>query len=309
MRKRSLLHAVAAGSLCLIAIPLLHAWGLNAHQMQLRVALRALPRDMPKFFLSSEEALVLLGTEPDRWRTPDTPAATETTGPDHFFSWEIAPKPLPPDRTAFLGALARRGDLSQIPLTMKRFGTSPYAIQEWGEILTGAFVRWREMPEDTEAHRFVKRRHEESILFIAGVLAHWVMDSSQPQHCSVHILGWDPSVPNPKGYTANRDIHGRYETQYVDANITLEDIRSRVTQAPVELGPWIEAMTPYLANCNSHVEEIYRFDLAAPFASGHESPEAKAFTADRLAEGARMLRDVWYTAWVRSGRLKSPGDK
>ncbi len=302
MLKRSLL-------LCLIAVPLLHAWGLKAHQMQLRVAFEALPRTMPKFFLDSEEALVLLGTEPDRWRTPDAPAATETTGPDHFFSWEIAPKPLPPDRTAFIGALARHGDLSKTPLTMKRFGTSPYAIQEWAEILTGAFQRWREMPERTDAQRFVKRRHEESILFIAGVLAHWVMDSSQPQHCSVHILGWDPSVPNPNGYVTTRDIHGRYETDYVNANIGIDDIRPLVKQPPVELGPWIEAMTPYIANCNSHVEEIYKFDLAGKFGSGHEPAAAKPFTAGRLAEGARMLRDVWYTAWVRSGRLKNSEEK
>jgi hypothetical protein len=192
---------------------------------------------------------------------------------------------------------------------MKRFGTSPYAIQEWGEMLTGALGRWRARPETTESERFVKRRQEESILFMAGVLAHWVMDSSQPMHCSIHILGWDPATPNPAGYTTSRDIHGRYETDYVDANISQEDIASRVTQPARKPGQkpgqpkpeqWIEAVAPYIAACNSHVEQVYRFDLAGKFGSGREPADAKPFTADRLAEGARMLRDVWYTCWLDS---------
>lgn len=295
-------------TLCIFLLTLsdLDAWGLKAHQMQVRAAMTALPHDMPAFFLASEEALVLLGTEPDRWRTTDTPAASETTGPEHFFSWEIAPKPLPPNRTEFLAAIAHRGDFELRPLTMKRWGSSPYAIQEWGEMLTNAFLRWRNMPETTESERFVKRRHEESVLFIAGVLSHWVMDSSQPMHCSVHILGWNPDYPNPNGYTTNRDIHTRYETQYVDANIRLSDIQSRVTQPARELGPWIDAMAPYIEACNSHVEQIYRWDHTARFGSGKEVPDAKPFTADRIAEGARMLRDVWYTCWRRSATWKLP---
>ena len=52
------------------------------------------------------------------------------------------------------------------------------------------------------------------------------------------------------------------------------------------------------------MEQIYRWDLAAPFGSGNEPQAAKPFTADRLAEGARMLRDVWYTCWVKS---EAPG--
>jgi hypothetical protein len=30
------------------------------------------------------------------------------------------------------------------------------------------------------------------------------------------------------------------------------------------------------------------------------TPEHKAFAAARLAAGAEMLRDLWYTAWVTS---------
>ena len=137
---------------------------------------------------------------------------------------------------------------------------------------------------------------------MAGVLAHWLMDVSQPMHCSIHILGWDASAGNPNEYTTDRGIHGRYETEYVEASIQLQDITSRLKQPATALGPWIEAMGPYIEACNSHVEQIYRWDRANRFGSGHEPKEAKTFTAERLAEGAYMLRDAWYTCWIRSAK-------
>ena len=68
------------------------------------------------------------------------------------------------------------------------------------------------------------------------------------------------------------------------------------------LGSWLREMGRYFEANNRHVEQIYRWDKQAPFGSGQEPPEAKRFTAARLADGARMLRDVWHSAWVKSGR-------
>ena len=48
------------------------------------------------------------------------------------------------------------------------------------------------------------------------------------------------------------------------------------------------------------MEQIYRWDHEAAFGEGKEPAAAKPFTIARLAEGATMLRDLWYTAWVRS---------
>ena len=62
------------------------------------------------------------------------------------------------------------------------------------------------------------------------------------------------------------------------------------------------ALLKRVQQTNTHVEQVYIWDKQAPWGSGQEPAEAKPFTAARLADGARMLRDVWYTAWVRSGR-------
>jgi hypothetical protein len=56
---------------------------------------------------------------------------------------------------------------------------------------------------------------------------------------------------------------------------------------------------------NSHVEELYRIDRDGGFDIFRPvKPEAKAFTAQRLAAGATLLRDLWWSAWVVSGQPK-----
>jgi len=279
------------------------AWGGKGHEMQARTTMGVLPEEMPAFFRQSTEELAFLITEPDRWRTSEQPALDETTGVNHTFKWELAPKPLPANRHLFIVDLVKNQKFDPTQgATVRDFGTAPYGIQEWAEMLTGAFRRWRAMPETTPAEITRKRMHEKSILFMAGVLGHWVTDMSQPIHASIHVHGWHPSVPNPNGYTGpSKDPHGRYEAQYVDKNIELADVKALVDPKPRLLDNWLREAETYIAATNSHVEQIYIWDKQSPFGEGKEAAEAKPFTAARLADGARMLRDVWYTAWVRSG--------
>jgi hypothetical protein len=116
------------------------------------------------------------------------------------------------------------------------------------------------------------------------------------------VHGWHPSIPNPNGYAGpDNDPHGRFESRYVDANIELTDVAALVDNKPRLLGDWLQEAAKHIESCNAHVEQIYRWDKQATFGEGNEPAEAKPFTAARLADGARMLRDVWYTAWMRSG--------
>jgi hypothetical protein len=279
------------------------AWGAKGHQMQARSAMSALPAEMPAFFRDSVEEMAFLISEPDQWRTSEQPALNEATGVNHTFKWEIAPKPLPANRHLFIVQMAK--DPSFDPAkgsTVRDMGTAPYGIQEWAEMLTGAFRRWRAMPETTAAEIARKRMHEKSILFMAGVLGHWVTDVSQPIHASIHVHGWHPSVPNPRGYAGPaKDPHGRYEGQYVNRAIELADVAGLVDNKPVLLGDWLREAEKYIAESCSHVEQIYIWDLESPFGGGKELAEAKPFTAERLAAGARMIRNFWYSAWIRSG--------
>jgi hypothetical protein len=278
----------------------LPAWGGKGHDIQARTALANLPAEMPAFFRTATEELAMLISEPDRWRTSEQAALNETTGVNHTFRWEIAPKPLPANRHFFLIELAKQGKIEAKTNGVREYGTAPYGIQEWAEMLTAAFRRWRAMPESNPAEVARKRMHEHSILFMAGVLGHWVTDVSQPMHASIHVHGWHPSIPNPKGYVG-RDLHARFESRYMGRVIELSDVAPLVDRKVRLLGDWLREAETYIAANNSHVEQIYIWDLKTPFSEGNEPAEAKPFTAARLADGARMIRDYWYTAWMRSG--------
>jgi len=49
------------------------------------------------------------------------------------------------------------------------------------------------------------------------------------------------------------------------------------------------------------VEKVYQLEKVGGFA-GAGTAESHAFTAERLAAGASMLRDMIYTAWLESAK-------
>jgi hypothetical protein len=283
------------------------AWGAYGHQIAARVALANVPADMPVFFRDATDEMAMLISEPDQWRSPEERELKDTTTSDHTIRWEIVPKPLPRTRYAFVIQLAKAGKVTPELFSVNEYGTAPYAIQEWSEMLTGAFRRWRAMREKTPEDIARKRMQEKSILFIAGVLGHWVTDVANPMHTSVHLMGWSPNVPNPNGYTTydpknvQQSLHVRYESTYVDHTIKLSDVAPSVDNKARVIGDWLDEAETHIAASNSHVEQIYIWDKQARFGEGHEPAAAKPFTATRLADGARETRDYWYTAWVRSG--------
>ena len=55
------------------------------------------------------------------------------------------------------------------------------------------------------------------------------------------------------------------------------------------------------AGKDGYVEKVYQFDKVGGFISA-DTPESHDFTAARLAAGASMLRDMFYTAWIDSAQ-------
>jgi hypothetical protein len=55
----------------------------------------------------------------------------------------------------------------------------------------------------------------------------------------------------------------------------------------------------YLRRTNSLVEKTYQLEKAGAFA-GAGTPEGSAFVDERMAAGATELRDLIYSAWLRS---------
>lgn len=277
----------------------LPAWGDAGHRMTGLAAARTLPAEMPAFFRNASEQLGYLNPEPDRWkdraeRTLD-PALEGSTSPEHYVDMDlVSPEVLAaalaaPNRWAYADTLRKAG---VAPNTM---GILPFEILEMTQKLRGDFRLWRIAPDST-----VRAWIEQRILDDAGVLGHYIADGSNPAHTTKHHNGWVGD--NPKGYPTDNRFHSRFESQYVQANIKLPDVLSRVTATPRVFPNVRAAVLEYLNTSFGQLEPLYQLDKATPFQAETSTEEQKAFAAARLAAGATMLRDIWWTAWVTSGQ-------
>ena len=292
-------------------------WGDKGHAMCARIAARRLRPEVPAFFRKAVERLAYLSAEPDRWRTSSTPALYQVSAPDHYFDLEAwGTDPLPASRYDLVILSVKKNIVHYDPLTAgksrgvpggDRFvsdvGTAPYAAAETAAKLISTFRDWRDSAKDTEAARRNRGQIEDSIIYLAGVLAHYVADLGNPLHCTVHYNGWMEGYPNPNNFAAGRaanGIHSRFEADFVNNAAGEKDIEPLLSP-PHGLGSWVSEMEAFTRRNNAFVEQVYSLDKAGAFGSGSESPGAKPFVAARLADSASMLRDAWTAAWMIAG--------
>ena len=291
--------AAAASTVFVIALPaLVFAWGDAGHRITGEAAALKMPPSTPAFFRNASHQLAYLNPEPDRWRdraerTLD-PALEGATAPDHFIDMEMAP---PAVLFGALKASDRYGYLDTLTSAAVKgvtMGLLPFRMLELSQQLREDFREWRVAPDSTKA--FIEAR----IVDDAGILGHYVADGSNPAHTTIHYNGW--TGPNPNGYAIDKRFHSRFESAYVGANIKLADVVSQVDTAAHVFPDLRAAIISYLRETNAQVERMYQLDKAHPFDTNTTDVEDKAFTVERLAAGARMLRDIWWTAWVTSGQ-------
>jgi hypothetical protein len=269
------------------------AWGNSGHRLVNRLAASSLPTDVPAFLRSPEAIAEIeyLGPEPDRWRSPAEPELVAAQAPEHFINLEQADVfgPLPHRRLDFEARVFAAGQRPE------KIGLQPWEATEVWERLKAALREYRILAAHHEETRLV----EQAILFYAGWLGHYVGDGSQPLHTSVQYNGW--VGPNPNGYTTGHEIHWQFEGPFVDANLREPEVRAAMTPAKALTGDIFDAYVAYLRHSQTYVEKVYQLEKAGGFVRAG-SPESRAFTAERLAAGASMLRDMIYTAWMESAR-------
>jgi hypothetical protein len=298
-RLGSLLRATSAVLLLpVFAVPPAFGWGSDGHKMINRLAGAALPSDVPLFLRSPEalDALEYYGPEPDRWRGRGEPELNAAQAPEHFIDleWADLVGPLPRDRYDFVRALAKaQAAHPDIPLTPEKVGLQPYVTIEVYERLKSSMREYRNLKAAGQNTKPV----EAEIVFLAGWLGHYAADGSMPLHTSIQYNGW--TGPNPNGYTTEHHIHAQFESDFVHANVKPSDIAPLVPAQPALLGDVFTDYLAYLRHSNTLVEKTYQLEKAGAF-TGAGTPEGKAFADERIAAGATELRNLIYTAWVRS---------
>jgi hypothetical protein len=283
-------------ALALLVPAQLHAWGEKGHSIVNEAATLSLPADMPHFFHRSYPDLVWLAYDPDRWKGSGK-SNDAANDPDHFLDYEfVAGLELPPDRYEYLALLEKSGRLRQKGIANDTAGFVPWRVAELAERLTGQFRQWRTSTPGSSERRFL----EAAIINTAGLLGHFVGDSANPHHATINYNGW--VMPNPNGYAYDCETHSRFESRYISHAVDVSDVTPKVA-APVARTDYFTAALDFIRQSNALTEQLYQIDKRGGFDPFRPvNREAFGFATDRLAAGASMLRDLWWSAWKNSAR-------
>lgn len=285
------LASLAALFLASLQPPCARAWGNEGHRMINRLAVSNLPADTPAFLRSAAAAneIEYLGPEPDRWRSQAESELSAAQAPEHFIDLEPADAlgPLPHKRLDFEARVFAAGQRPE------KVGLQPWQATEIWQRLKAAMREYRQL----SARHADTAPVEQAILFYAGWLGHYVGDAAQPLHTTIQYNGW--TGPNPNGYTTEHKIHWQFEGAFVAANLHAADVQPKMTPAHALEGDLFDDYIAYLRHTATLVEKVYQLEKAGGF-TGTGSADSRDFTAERLAAGASMLRDMIYSAWLQS---------
>jgi hypothetical protein len=295
---------IVAIALIVALIPVLGiTWGDDGHKIINKTAAEHMPADVPAFFKAGGAHIEYNGPEPDRWRSPLEKPLVDSQAPDHFIDLEYVDwlKPLPPDRYSYIRAIYQyraahpeAGD-NMYP---EKIGFQPYITIEVFDRLKVAFREYRH----AKAKGLPTADAEANALFYAGWLGHYVGDGANPLHTTKQYNGWVGD--NPKGYTTAHDIHSKMETAFVTANLAEMKFDDLVAQ-PKHLDHPFEDYITYLRDSQGLVETAYQIEKDCGY-EGKGTKESRDFIRHRLAAGAQMLANMWYTAWIDSATDPEP---
>lgn len=279
----------------------LHGWGVRAHTWINRVAVRTLPADGPVFLKAHEDWIAYLSVIPDAWRRPSEPFLKMLEDPNHgWFKEQFSfMTEIPRSRYEFVLKLY---DEHRRLANVRWTGTMAYAAIEGYERMVTGMRSYRDLQKRGQDTRFA----ELEVAYAMGWTGHYTADGAQPLHDTVHHDGWQGA--NPQGFTTNPRVHGLFETQFVDLmQLDGKDIEPRVG-APRLLADQFTAIVAHLDEAGRHTEQVYRLEKAGALADAANA-EARALVVQQTARGAALLRDLAYTAWVRSGEapVNDPG--
>jgi hypothetical protein len=278
----------------LICVPQSYGWGEAGHYILAEAATLSLPNDMPPFFYEAFPQLIWLSYEPDRWRGAGD-SLEEVNPPDHYLDYEfVSHLQLPPSRYDFIAVMESSGTVRRRGVEYGDVGFLPWRMAELAERLTAQWRQWRYLRGSDRAHA------ERAIVTTAGILGHFIGDAANPHHTTMNFNGW--VLANPNRYPIDCGTHARFETVFVSHAVETSDVLPVLASPTIREGGFGDALE-FVKASNALVEPMYRIDRDGGFDFiGRPSAIGKQFAVARLAAGASMLRDVWWSAWKNSAK-------
>ncbi|MBS0633284.1 MAG: hypothetical protein JSS11_15340 [Verrucomicrobia bacterium] len=305
----------------------LQAWDYVGHRIVNQLGLASLPADFPAFVKTpgAAERIAFLAGEPDRWRNGNDDLPLKNyNGVDHYWDLEeITDAGLKFDQLSSLryeyavqfanGRAAHPENFPAIDQTKNTdharewAGFTPWAIREYYGKLRSAFSYLKALEEYGTPEEVANA--QANIIYIMGIMGHYVGDSAQPLHTTVHHHGWVGA--NPHGYSTWSGIHAWIDGGFIaKAHIKTGDMVPRVkTAEPISLAaradgrdPMFVAAMDFMLEQNKMVEPLYQLEKAGKFNNSKgnvepASPEGRAFIEGQLLKGGELLGAIWVTAW------------
>ncbi len=307
----------------------LHAWDYEGHRTVNQLALAGLPEEFPAFVKApaAAERIAFLAGEPDRWRSTNELSLKHVNGPDHFLDLErlgdagLSVSELSEFRYVFTAQLAsaHAAHPDKFPAidpeknkdhTRELIGYLPWSIIEYYAKLKASFSYLRAFEQAGTPDEIANA--QANVLYLMGVMGHYVGDGSQPLHTTKHHNGWVGD--NPHGYTRSTSIHAWIDGGFIAlGGLSTADLVSQARPAHI-LGtrptgsasdgrnPLFDEILAYLVAQNTQVEPLYQLDKASTFkpdaADGGKA--GRAFIGEQLLRGGEMLSSLWLTAWKQA---------
>ncbi|MGK2857749.1 MAG: hypothetical protein ACSLFQ_11140 [Thermoanaerobaculia bacterium] len=282
-------HLISILLLALLTLPAL-AWGRKGHDLANEGATHAVPYELPRFFHDAYPGLVYMGYEPDRWHGAGE-AADNVSSNDHFLDWEyVASLPITPKRYEFLALLETSGTLRARAIDNRTTGFVPWRVAETCDLLERQWQLWKRSSEPLDRPQI-----ERNIVYLAGLLGHYVADSANPHHATVHYNGW-VGAENPERFRTDCGAHARFESDFVSRKLSIDDVVP-LMRPVTRRDDYFAAAIELVRESHSLVPALYRLDRDGAF-DGAGSEAGKRFAAERLATGSSWLRDLWWTAYL-----------
>ena len=309
------------------------AWDYEGHRLVNQLAIAALPTNFPAFIRTTNamERVAFLAGEPDRWRNTNEQLLRHANAPEHYFDMEdlddygLKPANVPTFRHEFTALLASTRTTNNAPLkgyesrsdpdrVKLLVGLLPWSIAENYAKLKSGFSYLKAYEESGTPEEV--RNAQENLIYIMGVMGHYVGDAAQPLHMTKHYNGWVGE--NPKGFTTNKTFHAWIDGGFIQkAGINFDSLKSKVTPALPLWGPGtekkkepiIKSVMSYLEAQFTKVEPLYQMEKDGKLSGkGTVGLEGKDFIAGQLLTGSQMLASIWLTAWQEAppdGYLKA----
>lgn len=323
MKMKILTLAAAFGAVAFQAA----AWDYEGHRAVNELALASLPANFPSFALTAEARtrIAYLAGEADRWRNNCNfrngtgLALAHVNGPDHYLDLEdidlygLTTEKLPPLRYDFVADIVKARELypGRFPAidpardsdhTRELSGFLPWTITENYQKLQSGFSTLAALEKSGGTAEEIANARQ-NIIYIMGVMGHFVGDASQPLHTTKHFNGWVGD--NPNHYTTEHTFHqwidggffrktGGIDAQKLSAKIHPAE---RIPAASDPNGIFHTAVNFIVAN-NQLVEPLYKLEKGGKLSDqGDAGAGGRVFLEGQIVKSGQLLGDLWLTAW------------